>query len=225
MKMNLCVSLTEETASMCMEFVGSSSAELIEHRLDFMERIEKLSEIYGQSDTPIIATCRTQNVGGHYSGSEETRVGHLIEAIFAGASYVDVEIETEPTFLNCVKQEANNAGCSLIVSKHYYNSTPDDSDLSVMLDRLWESGADIAKIVTTPRTIDDALRVLNLYSLENPNELPLVAFAMGILGRITRVYALFLGAPFMYVSMDHGEAAASGQLSLSQMRAILEVLT
>ena len=225
MKMNLCVSLTEGAASKCLEFVKSSDAEVIEHRLDFMERIGELHEIYRQSAAPIIATCRSHKNGGHYRGSEETRVGHLIEAISAGASYVDVGIETEPILLNRVRQEASNAGCSLIVSKHYHDTTPDDSDLSVMFDKLRNSGADIAKIATTPSIMDDCSRVLNLYSLENPNELPLLAFAMSALGRITRVYALFLGAPFMYVSMDHGEAAAPGQLSLSQMRAILEVLT
>ncbi|MHA1960039.1 MAG: type I 3-dehydroquinate dehydratase [Candidatus Thorarchaeota archaeon] len=225
MKMKLCVSLTEKAASKCLEFVRSSDAEVIEHRLDFMERIEELHEIYGQSDTPIIVTCRSHTNGGHYKGSEKTRVGYLLEAISAGASYVDTGIETEPTLLNHVRQEASNAGCSLIVSKHYHDTTPDDSELSAMLDRLWSSGADIAKIATTPSTLDDCRRVLKLYSLGNPKESSLVAFAMGALGRITRVYALFLGAPFMYVSMDQGEAAAPGQLSLSQMRAVLEVLT
>ncbi|MHA2005446.1 MAG: type I 3-dehydroquinate dehydratase, partial [Candidatus Thorarchaeota archaeon] len=40
-----------------------------------------------------------------------------------------------------------------------------------------------------------------------------------------RVSSLFLGAPFTYVSQDIGEAAAPGQISLSEMRAILGVLS
>jgi 3-dehydroquinate dehydratase-1 len=52
----------------------------------------------------------------------------------------------------------------------------------------------------------------------------MIAFAMGDLGKFTRVAALFLGAPFMYVSQDSGDKAAPGQITLSQMRALLEVL-
>ncbi|MHA2211184.1 MAG: type I 3-dehydroquinate dehydratase, partial [Candidatus Thorarchaeota archaeon] len=43
-------------------------------------------------------------------------------------------------------------------------------------------------------------------------------------GKFTRVSALFLGAPFMYVSQDQGEQAAPGQITVTQMRTLLEVL-
>jgi 3-dehydroquinate dehydratase-1 len=85
-------------------------------------------------------------------------------------------------------------------------------------------GADILKVIVTPKSISDCSRVLQLYSLERV-ETPLIAFAMGDIGRFTRVSALFLGAPFMYVSQDLGQEAASGQISLSDMRAIVRSLS
>jgi 3-dehydroquinate dehydratase-1 len=80
------------------------------------------------------------------------------------------------------------------------------------------------KLVTTPKTMSDCGRVLQLYYVKSKPARPMIAFAMGDLGKFTRVSALFLGAPFMYVSQDQGEQAAPGQITVTQMRTLLEVL-
>ena len=224
MKKKLCVSLTKRTAKECLEFIPSCEADLIEHRLDFMDRIEMLNDIYRASQKPIIATCRSEKNGGRFSSDEEQRISHLLTAISSGASFVDVEVETDPVNLAIVKEEATKADCRLIISKHYHDSTPTESELVEMLRQLRSVGAEITKIVTTPKSIDDCLKILQLYSIEKEPNGSLIAFAMGSLGRFTRVFALFFGAPFMYTSIDNGEAAASGQISFSDMKRILEVL-
>lgn len=220
----LCVSLTARTAKRCMEFMSSTKADMVEHRMDFMDRIEGLEVIYRATQKPIIAACRSRDNGGRFDGDEEQRIRHLLMAISGGASFVDVEIETDSTHLDLVREQTSKMECGLIISKHYHDSTPEESDLLIMLDGLGSAKPDIIKLVTTPKTKDDCRRILQLYGEENRPDPPLIAFGMGPLGRLTRVCALFLGAPFMYVSQDHGEAAAPGQISLSEMRKILEVL-
>ncbi|MFX0045800.1 MAG: type I 3-dehydroquinate dehydratase [Candidatus Hermodarchaeota archaeon] len=224
MKYKLCVSLTESSTKACIDFVRFSNSDLIEHRIDFMDRIDSLADIYDACSKPIIATCRSQIDGGRFHGTEENRVDLLLNAVTAGASYVDIEVDTNPQLFAHVREKADKEDCRLILSKHYHSHTPNDSVLLSMLDRLDTSGGHIIKLVSTPRTTSDCLRVLQLYSEEKKPNLPLVAFGMGTLGRFTRVSALVLGAPFMYVSQDSGEAAAAGQVSLSDMRAIMEVL-
>ncbi|MHA1904187.1 MAG: type I 3-dehydroquinate dehydratase [Candidatus Thorarchaeota archaeon] len=224
MKKVLCVSLTKRTAKECLEFIPSCEADMIEHRLDFMERIELLKDIYRTTQKPIIATCRSEKNGGRFTGNEDQRIRHLLTAISSGASFVDVEIETAPVNLALVRGEASKAGCRLIISKHYHDSTPTESELAAMLRRLSSVGAEIMKIVTTPKSSDDCMKILQLYFIEKKRDTSLIAFAMGSLGRFTRVFALFLGAPFMYTSIDHGEVAAPGQISFSDMKLILEVL-
>ncbi len=224
MKNILCVSLTERTAKKCLEFVSSSEADFIEHRLDFMDKIESLEEIYRSSRKPIIATCRTIKNGGQFVGTEDERIGHLLEAIKVGASYIDVELETDQSHLTMIKDEAQSNDCRVILSKHYHENTPDIATLEELLDELNNVGADIMKVVSTPLTKYDCLRILQLYSNKIRQNAPLISFAMGALGRFTRVAALFLGAPFMYVSQDDGDAAAQGQIPLSKMRTILEAL-
>ncbi|MHA2065620.1 MAG: type I 3-dehydroquinate dehydratase [Candidatus Thorarchaeota archaeon] len=224
MNKKLCVSLTERSAKKCSEVISSYDVDLIEHRMDFMERIEKLDTIYNESKIPIIATCRTPQDGGHFEGDEQSRIDHLLAAVSAGASYVDVELDTEPALMDLVRKKAAKDNSKLIVSKHYFDATPSVSELLNILDRLAIAGADVMKLVTTPKTISDCSRILQLYHGERKPAHPLIAFAMGNLGRFTRVTALFLGAPFMYVSQDQGEMAAPGQIALSQMRSLLEVL-
>ena len=224
MNHKLCISLTERTHEKCMEHVSSSKADIVEHRLDFMNRIESLDEIYNVSEVPIIATCRSIQNGGRYNGSEEQRIKYLITAIQAGASFVDIEYGIDSRYLTMIEEESVQNECKTIISKHYHQDTPSDSSLFELIEQLSNSGADIIKVVTTPETTLDCLRTLQLYSMSSTNTHSLIAFSMGYMGRFTRLAALFLGAPFMYVSQDGGVAAASGQIPFSKMREILEVL-
>jgi 3-dehydroquinate dehydratase type I len=216
------VSLTEKTPEDCKESVSSVETDLIEHRMDFMDRITGLRDIYSATKAPIIATCRSKQMGGNFKGEESERIKHLKEAIIQGASYVDIEVETERVFFEEISAEARKSNCRLIISKHYTYHTPRDSDLIKLLEEMNKYGADIYKIAVTPKSIEDCKRILRLYNIDMTT--PLIAFAMGDLGKFTRVSALFLGAPFMYVSQDSGYKAASGQISLSNMKAIVRTL-
>lgn len=220
----LCVSMTERTSRECVTFVKSCAADMIEHRLDFMDSIENLDSIYGSLDKPIIATCRSTRDGGYFRGGNSQRIGHLLKALYAGASYIDIELDTTPSLRGLVQMQVEETGSQLIVSKHFHDSTPSLIELVTTLNTMKTVGADIAKIVTTPNTIKDCITMLQLYNIEQDINLPLISFAMGDLGKFTRVCALFLGAPFMYVAPDSGAAAAPGQIPLSKMKAILEDL-
>ena len=224
MTKRLCVCLTERTQQNCIDFVSGSTSDLIEHRMDFMKRIDDLKEIYSATDSPIIATCRSLELGGNFGGDETQRINHLLDAINNGASFVDIEIETEQELMKKIFSEASKSNCKVIISKHYTTNTPGFNDLLSLLEEMNKSGADIQKVVVTPQSISDCQSVLQLYNQENL-ETPLIAFAMGDIGKFTRVSALFLGAPFMYVSQDSGREAASGQISLSEMRAIMRSLS
>ena len=73
-------------------------------------------------------------------------------------------------------------------------------------------------------SISDCHRILEFQLNKENQVIPLIAFAMGDLGKFTRVSSLFLGAPFMYVAQDFGQITAPGQVPLSEMRKLLEVL-
>lgn len=224
MSKKLCVCLTEKTSQDCIGFVSTSDADIIEHRMDFMDQITGLGEIYSATDIPIIATCRSTGMGGYFAGSEPQRIAYLLEAIDHGASFVDIEYEVEPNYMKQISIAASQSNCEIIVSKHYTSFTPELPELIDLIGKMKDRGADIIKLVVTPNSISDCRRILQIYNEECP-EIPLIAFAMSDIGRFTRVSALFLGAPFMYVAQDLGKEAAFGQIPLSEMRTIVRMLS
>ena len=75
------------------------------------------------------------------------------------------------------------------------------------------------KIVTTAKSTDDSARILQLYNKKG--KVNLVAFAMGDLGRTSRILSLFLGSPFTYVSL--GKPIAPGQFSVDEINKIIKL--
>ncbi|TET09179.1 MAG: type I 3-dehydroquinate dehydratase, partial [Candidatus Thorarchaeota archaeon] len=224
MSKKLCVCLTEKTSQDCIGFVSTSDADIIEHRMDFMDQIEGLGEIYSATETPIIATCRSKEMGGNFAGREQKRIAYLLEALDNGASFVDIEYEVEHNSLKQISDAVSHYNSKLILSKHYTSFTPELPDLIDLIVKMEDRGADIIKLVVTPESLSDCKRILQVYNREG-SKIPLIAFAMGNIGRFTRVSALYLGAPFMYVAQDSGKEAASGQIPLSEMRTILRMLS
>ena len=117
------------------------------------------------------------------------------------------------------------SGTEIIRSYHNFEDTPDIEVLQMALARCFRYGADIAKIVTTCHTAEDAARIESLYTivLEGVDSLQgrLVAFGMGDAGRDTRLECLRRGAPFTYAALTEAEATAPGQWSVAEMAGTL----
>ncbi len=221
----MCVTMTRETIEDSIVMLSTTDADMVEHRIDYMRETPDFEAIYSSFDRPIIATDRPVIMGGRFRGTEATRIQQLSDAIDAGAQYVDIERNAPPVTIKRVMDAARHNDCRVIISRHYLDSTPPLSELLSVFSEMCELGADIAKIVVMPRNAQEASRILSLYSYLKEDSIPLIAFGMGSLGRFTRVAALCMGAPFMYVSESQGLEAAPGQIPLSTFREIMEVLS
>lgn len=220
--MKLCSCITERTVEKCIKVAKALDTELIEHRIDFMNEIEGLDKIYDAAKAPVIATNRSVACGGHFKGNEEERVHYLLKAIDAGCALVDIEIETRDELKQRVINKAKERNCKVIISMHNFKKTPDREKLLEVMHREKEEGADIGKIVTMANSMEDCYRILGLLLEAKKESFPLLAFAMGDLGRFIRIVALLYGAPFMYAFLK--EETGPGQLSVHAMRKILEEL-
>ena len=69
---------------------AASDVDLVELRLDGVADVDVRGALSGRR-LPVIATCRPTWEGGRFEGSEERRQAVLMEALAAGAEYVDVE--------------------------------------------------------------------------------------------------------------------------------------
>jgi 3-dehydroquinate dehydratase-1 len=175
--------------------------------------IDEINKIFSHR-TPAIATCRPEALGYN------DQLVKLLAAIKAGAKYVDIEIEAGSKQQSLIIEEARKRHCNIIISYHNFDVTPGLRELYKIVDRCFELGADIAKVVTFSKSSADNARILSLYSIEKP----IVAFGMGSAGKITRIMAPLLGAKFTFASMDEGNETAPGQINYSKMKEILSGL-
>lgn len=162
----------------------------------------------------LIATCRPDTMG------LEAQRHLLLTAIHSGAAYVDVEVEAPSSFKREMVEAAHAKGCKVIVSYHNYTETPSREALQGIMVEMVEDGADILKIATMANNTGDAARILSLY--ETPVK-PLVALAMGDMGKVTRIAIPLLGAPFTFAAPE-GATTAPGQLTDTDMMAIYKTI-
>jgi 3-dehydroquinate dehydratase type I len=169
---------------------------------------------------PWIACNRMADEGGRWAGNEARRIEQLLRAIELGASIVDIELRAK-NLENIVQVIKKRAQC--LISSHDMEKTPSLDEMKEVLRQQLKAGADIGKVVTTARSLEDNLTVLRLIS-EFP-AVRLMAFAMGPLGVVSRVLCPLVGGDFTYAAIERGKESAQGQLTVKDLSQIYEMMT
>ena len=202
--------------------------DILEWRLDSLLQdvapeywFQVMSDLAAAIDLPVIATCRSEQQGGYFSGSHSKRANILDLARRAGARWIDLEFGLDTALIKPLKAK----GAEIVLSYHNFSETPSSGILRGLLKSMVEEGADIAKIVTYANKEADGLDVLDLilYGIEEFN-IPVIAFCMGEKGRWTRIMCVLLGSPWTYVKLPGAREAAPGQFSISDARTIIRLL-
>lgn len=214
----ICTSIQNKNYEEILEILASPMVEMAEIRLDRCPLSEEeIEDLFGNSDTPLVATCRIEEAGSERQAERLLRI-----AIEAGARFADLEIEAPAAMSKNFQRLCRRNGTEIIRSYHNFEETPEDEVLNMALARCFRYGADIAKIVTTCHDSEDARRIESLYSvvLEDIPSLQgrLIAFGMGEEGRTTRIECLRRGAPFSYAALTPQEATAPGQWTAEEMQ-------
>ena len=224
MTIRICVSIPPRTVGEALGFIEKAEnqrADFIEVRLDRLEKNTGLSDIAHCSDTPLVATNRSTDSQGDFSGSEIERLETLLDAAKNGFEYVDVELSTPK--LSDIVGTLQAVGVNTVISFHDNDRTPNLCQLKGILRREIESGADICKIVTKARRAEDNLIVLDLASKASKRA-RIVCFSMGILGTPSRLLSPLFGAFFTIASLEKGRETASGQITAAEMRTAYKTL-
>lgn len=212
----ICTSIQKKTYDEIIGILDRGEVEMAEIRLDRCKLSdEEIEDLFGNSDTPLIATCRIAEAGPR----ESERILKL--AIQSGARFVDLEVEAPVQMSRYIQKLCREEGTELIRSYHNSVETPSDEVLHMALARCFRYGADIAKIVTVCRRPEDVARLQSLYSvvLEDVQTLEgrLIAFGMGDEGRESRLECLRRGAPFTYAALSSDDLTAPGQWTTTAM--------
>ncbi len=218
MKPQICVSIIPKTTPEALQLITEAEqkdTDLIEVRLDSLENLTRLPELASHGKTPKIASCRRA------SGTDKEKQRVLLSAAEAGFNYIDADLSWQnlKSFVGEVK--AFNAKC--IVSFHDYDGSLNSIELNSLLKKQISSGANVCKIVSTAKQIEDNLTLLQFIS-ESSTKTKIVCFAMGELGKTSRLLSPLFGAFFTFASLEHGRETAPGQMTIQEMRTAYDLL-
>jgi 3-dehydroquinate dehydratase type I len=192
-------------------------ADLIELRVDYV-KYPDLAALIENAKKPLIVTNRRSEEGGRFRGNEQERYRVLREAVTSGVQYVDAEMRSNRALLQTLIEDRN--GTKIILSFHDFQGTPSQKELRAILDRMIRLEADVIKIVTFARSLEDNLTMLSLILYARERSRKIVAFCMGEKGEMSRVFSPLMGAAWTYASLSSDRASAPGQLTIGEMRGI-----
>ncbi len=219
----ICVPIVERSMGAALPAMNHANrlGDLIELRLDFI-RHPRLAPLLAASERPLIVTNRRPEEGGQFKGDERRRLAILREAMDLGVEFVDVEAGSKRSSLQ--ELFIHKKRTRLILSHHDFEKTPTDKELQALLAQMMEQEPDVVKIVTLARTWEDNFNILSLLSHAMKRKQIIVAFCMGEMGKMSRIFAPFMGSAWTYACLDKDRASAPGQLTALEMREIWERL-
>ncbi|MGA3084214.1 MAG: type I 3-dehydroquinate dehydratase [Thermodesulfobacteriota bacterium] len=225
--MRICIPITAATTQEALTKMkkGFAQAGMLELRIDGIQKVD-LKKLLADKKGEVIVTNRVREEGGAFAGGKQERVALLKKAVALGCDYVDLEIRTEETLiLELKKKIADHRGRTrLILSYHNQQMTPGLKTLRKKMIDGYKAGADIVKIVTFAKKMEDNLKVLGLIPYAQKKGLKIIAFCMGEKGKISRIMAPMLGSYLTYASLDKGEESAPGQMTVEEIKQVLRIL-
>ena len=228
MTARICVSILPKTVPEALRLIKKAEvahADFIEVRLDCLEDCLEnhrgLADLAAHGKAPKIATNMPRSCQGNFSGTEAERQQTLRDAAKSGFEYVDVELST-PQLKDLVK-ELKALGAKPIVSFHKFNGSLGIAELNRVLEKEIASGAEVCKIVTTAKRIEDNLTTLNFVATAS-SKTKLVCFCMGEHGKISRLLSPLFGGFFTFAALEHGSETAVGQMTIQEMKAAYKLL-
>ncbi len=224
MTIRICVSILPSNIDEALNLIEKAEKhkpDFIEVRLDCIKEHERLADITSCTKIPLIATNRTQECRGKFSGSEVERQQMLVKAARSGFEYVDIELHASK--LREFVEGFRQLNAKPIISFHDFTQTPSQRKMKEILKRELAEGAEICKIVTTAKKVDDNLTILNFLH-KTSRKAKVVCFAMGPLGKPSRLLSPLFGGFFTIASLEHGGETALGQMTIQELRTAYQAL-
>ncbi len=212
--------------------VLAAKPDLVEWRVDYYDDVfdkellldvlqslrDKLHEI------PLIFTLRLDLEGGVKKIDSQYRIDLIKEAIKSkNIDIVDIELIVGDQIRDIVNLCKEN-GVYVLVSNHDFEKTPPKKDIIDKFIEAQNMGADIAKVAVMANKKEDALELLYAVNdvREKYTDIPIVGISMSEKGIISRIMGMTYGSAFTFASGRQG--SAPGQLSISKMRKLLEII-
>lgn len=218
----ICVSIAIDDVQSIAKHAAQAfelGADYVEIRFDFLkpEQLQSAIDAAKSIKNKAVFTLRSKDQGGKFAGSEQDRVKWLYKLAEQKPMLLDVELDTlqaNDDLADFLERQKT----PVLVSWHDFQRTPPNDKIADILSEM-RVYSNYVKVVTTAKSVTDALKLLELY--DTATGLNPIFFAMGEAGVVSRVMCTIIGnAPFTYASLDN--AVAPGQLTVRQMRRLYD---
>ena len=208
------VGRTKEEIIQEAEFVATVDCDIVEWRIDFYEDILDFSaaaqfskQVKKILNKPLLVTFRTKQEGGELALSDE-KYFEMYRVLLNEGSF----------------ELAHEKNKKIIMCNHDFDKTPAKEVIIERLCKMQELGADICKIAVMPQTTADVITLLDATQemYHKHADRPLITMSMGSLGVVSRVSGATFGSSATFGAAK--KASAPGQVSVDELRSILEVL-
>ena len=197
-------------------------ADIIEWRADFLPKDEILQvapAIFEKfAGRELLFTLRTRAEGGEIdlSAQEYVQVIKDVTQLYQ-PEYVDFEYFGNKDVFDQMLDFPN-----LVLSYHNFQETPEN--MMEILSELTSLNPKVVKVSVMAHTEQDVLDLMNFtrgFKTLNPEQ-EYVTISMGKVGKVSRITSDVTGSSWSFASLD--VASAPGQISLSNMKKIQEIL-
>jgi 3-dehydroquinate dehydratase/shikimate dehydrogenase len=185
----------------------------VELRLDYLKDDREITRFLiglgkKRVRATMIATCRRTASGGKYRGSAANQLIYLAEALRAGCTWYDLDIETASVAPRGLVDVLVGEGRQLL-SAHYFRKAP--ANLKKVVASLAAFKPDASKIAVQAETIAESVKVIDLARGRSN----FVAVPMGEAALPARVLALRHGGALAFAPVE--QDTAPGQVPLDVM--------
>ncbi len=161
---------------------------------------------------PLLLTVRNQKEEGAAKVFVDQDKWALFEAALPHVDLVDIEL-TSP-LLKQVVSLAHRLKKRVIVSSHYFNTTPSLEHLEGIFRQSKAAGADVTKIAAYAKDRDDLWAMMRF--TQGHRDESIITIAMGQQGKISRLILPLLGSQFTYSFI--GSPQAPGQVDVRTLK-------
>jgi len=207
--------------------------DIVEWRADYFEGVEDLEALLSTldkvrralDDDILLFTFRSKNEGGQKEVSADV-YQNLIETVIKTnkPDMVDIELMSGESMVRSLVACAHAHGVKVVMSNHDFHKTPSKLEIIHRLSKMQALDADLPKIAVMAKSMTDVLTLWDAANTmkEKLADRPFIALAMGNFGVITRLAGGLFGSAATFGAGLN--ASAPGQLPVSEVRTVLEIL-
>ncbi len=220
----ICIPIREKESEQVLQKIAlaeQAAADLIEIWLGEIKKPD-IKEYIRATKLPILVNCKGQEEQGSFTGKSKEKQALLLDAIQAGASYVDISADSDEEIISEIIK--NKGDVKIILSKHYFSGTPGLPHLTTELAKIQKFQPDIVKFAAMPRTFKDVVTMIRLAEKLSSKHISHIVISMGKLGKITRIASPVLKNEIMFASLEQNPETTLGQISIKNLHRIYNLL-